>query len=247
MTYAFSIKPQTYMAFDSEEVLIDQCKEWGLLSEKATKSKTFYYKGNGLNVPCSIIGLVDDMTAVIQLDNGQQHCIHPSYLKEMQAASYGSRSSAAAEPQAERTMETPAQDDEGAVAEVSQERQAPISEASATEQPKAKATRTRTPKIELPEGKVKLSATVKEFTTVPNHFSDNDDEIVVYEAVSITETEPEVALGEAWSSYSATLKKQELEVGDQLTFEAKIVKKKLTKHPVPYKINNPAKIKKTAD
>ncbi|MNR64158.1 hypothetical protein D3C85_1867030 [compost metagenome] len=51
-------------------------------------------------------------------------------------------------------------------------------------------------------------------------------------------------MGEAWSSHSATLKKQELEIGDVITFEAKIVAKKLTKHPVAYKINNPAKIKK---
>lgn len=29
---------------------------------------------------------------VIQLDNGQKHCIHPSYLKEMQASSYSARS-----------------------------------------------------------------------------------------------------------------------------------------------------------
>ncbi|UUZ90153.1 hypothetical protein LJK87_29750 [Paenibacillus sp. P25] len=89
---------------------------------------------------------------------------------------------------------------------------------------------------------MKMKATVKEFATVPNHFSDNDDEVVIYEAVAITE--PETELGTAWSSYSATLKKLELNIGDTLTFEAKVIAKKLTKHPVPYKINNPAKIQK---
>ena len=68
---------------DNEDELIEKCQEWGLLSGKATKLKTFYYKGNGLNMPCTIIGYVDHMAAVIKLDNGQKHCIHPSYLKEM--------------------------------------------------------------------------------------------------------------------------------------------------------------------
>jgi hypothetical protein len=88
-----------------------------------------------------------------------------------------------------------------------------------------------------------MSAVVKEFTTVPNHFSDNDDEVIIYEAVTITEPDV-IDVGEAWSSHSATVKKQELEVGDVITFEAKIIKKKLTRNPVPYKINNPSKIQK---
>ncbi|MDF2662579.1 MAG: hypothetical protein K0Q94_5370, partial [Paenibacillus sp.] len=92
------------------------------------------------------------------------------------------------------------------------------------------------------EDKVKMTATVQEFTTVPNNFSDNDDEVIIYEAVSITD--PEIEVGVAWSSHSATLKKLGLAVGDTISFEGKIVAKKLTKHPVPYKINNPAKIQK---
>lgn len=92
MTYAFMIEPQDFIALDNEDELIEKCQEWGLLSGKATKLKTFYYKGNGLNMPCTIIGYVDHMAAVIQLDNGQKHCIHPSYLKEMQASSYSARS-----------------------------------------------------------------------------------------------------------------------------------------------------------
>ena len=66
--------------------------------------------------------------------------------------------------------------------------------------------------------------------------------MVIYEDVTLVEQAAE--LGTAWSSHSATLKKFELEVGDRITFEGKIVAKKLTKHPVPYKINNPGKIQK---
>lgn len=91
MVYAFTIQPGIYHAFEDEAEQIEQCKEWGLLSGKATKTKAFFYKGNGLNVPCTIVGYTDRMTAVIEFDNKQQHCIHPSYLKEMQAANYGQR------------------------------------------------------------------------------------------------------------------------------------------------------------
>ena len=100
MTYAFTIEPPEYYALDNEQELMAKCQEWGLISAKATKLTTFYYKGDGLNLPCTILGFVDHMTAVIELDNGQKHCIHPSYLKEMQASGYSTRglSGAAAEP-----------------------------------------------------------------------------------------------------------------------------------------------------
>ena len=97
MDYAFAIQPAAFTRFDDESELIDQCKEWGLVSEKAVKSKAFFYKGNSLNVACTIVGYVDPMTAVIELDTQQLHCIHPSYLKEMQAANYSQRGAALAE------------------------------------------------------------------------------------------------------------------------------------------------------
>ncbi|PQP85340.1 hypothetical protein C0Q44_04465 [Paenibacillus sp. PCH8] len=285
MTYAFMIEPQDFIALENEDELIEKCQEWGLLSAKATKLKTFYYKGNGLNMPCTIIGYVDHMAAVIQLDNGQKHCIHPSYLKEMQASSYNARSIGTAG--SDRTIDTsttakteqeipldvatatdtlvdldemPADLDEddsddtdpddlssglkGDPDGLVEEYIGPQSGAASESKPKAKtASKSKAVKVDLPEGKVKISAVVKEFTTVPNHFSDNDDEIIIYEAVTITEPDV-IDIGEAWSSHSATIKKQELEVGDVLTFEAKIIKKKLTRNPVPYKINNPSKIQK---
>lgn len=50
-----------------------------------------------------------------------------------------------------------------------------------------------------------MVATVKEFTTIPNHFSDNDDEVVIYENTAVVE--PEIEIGDAWSSHSATMKR----------------------------------------
>lgn len=257
MVHAFVIEPGTYTAFENEAAEIEKCKEWGLLSEKASKTKAFYYKGNGLNLACSIIGFVDKMVAVIEFENKQKHCIHPSYLKEMQASNYGQKLSAATDEAAgpetveAETVATETAEPEAVEAETPQKEAAPEKNAE-TEEPKAeeapkgkeKKEKAQKQKLQLPEEKVKMTATVKEFTTVPNNFSDSEDEVIIYEAVSIIE--PETEIGAAWSSHSATLKKLELNVGDTITFECKIIAKKLTKHPVPYKINNPSKIEKAA-
>ncbi|HUC91915.1 MAG TPA: hypothetical protein VMS09_07795 [Paenibacillus sp.] len=256
MVHSFIIEPAAYIAFDSEAEQIDKCKAWGLLSGKASKTKTFAYKGNGMNLTCSIIGYVDKMTAVIEFDTKQRHCIHPSYLKEMQAANYGQKLAAATEgleepesAEAEHAqtemVEPQIAEPQSVKLEAPQEAAPPVEEAKLeaeepTAEEPAKAKAKKTPKPQLPEEKVRMTATVKEFTMVPNHFSDTEDEVVIYEAVSIEQ--PETEIGTAWSSHSATLKKLELEAGDTIRFEGKIVAKKLTKHPVPYKINNPAKI-----
>jgi hypothetical protein len=253
MVHPFIIEPITYIAFENEAEQIEKCKEWSLLSEKASKSKAFFYKGNGTNLACSIVGYVDRMTAVIAFDNEQKHCIHPSYLKEMQAANYGQKSSAlteeasSSEPVESVTIEAEASLPNDIELEPQPESAAPVEEVKQQEPeaqapPKGKTKKEKAPKLQLPEEKVKMSATVKEFTTVPNNFSDTEDEVVIYEAVSIAD--PATDIGDAWSSHSATLKKFELEIGDTIHFEGKIVAKKLTKHPIPYKINNPAKIQK---
>ncbi|REE84442.1 hypothetical protein A8990_115121 [Paenibacillus taihuensis] len=261
MVHTFMIAPSTYIPFDSEDEQIQQCKEWGLLSEKASKTKHFAYKGGGLNTTCSIVGYVDKMTAVLEFDNKQQHCIHPSYLKEMQTSSFGARQAVAAEESsgeqenaaqdapaaavaAVETAETAAVHAAAAAAEADASVESAVAvEAPAAAEPKKKAPKKeKAPKLQLPVEKVKMTATVKEFTTVPNNFTEEEDEVIIYEAASIAE--PAIELGEAWSSYSATLKKLELEIGQTLTFECKIVEKKLTKHPVRYKINNPSKLQK---
>jgi hypothetical protein len=251
MQLNFIIEPGTYQAFENEEDQLNKCKDWGLLSEKAARTKAFTYKGNGVSLSCTIVGYIDDMTAVIALDNQQLHCIHPSYLKEMQAASFGQRNAAAASESASE-QEEPALETgteiEAAAPTPAPAAPAPAPEltqstaAQAEEKPKAAPKKERAPKLQLPEEKVKMTATVAEFTTVPNHFADTDDEVVIYESVKLVDTDTDV--GSAWSSHSATLKKLELAVGDTLSFEAKIAAKKLTKHPVPYKINNPSKLVK---
>lgn len=44
MVYAFTIQPGIYHAFEDEAEQIEQCKEWGLLSGKATKTKAFFIR-----------------------------------------------------------------------------------------------------------------------------------------------------------------------------------------------------------
>ncbi|MBD0384226.1 hypothetical protein [Paenibacillus sedimenti] len=243
MVHAF-IEPKTYNAFENEAAQIEKCKEWGLLSEKASKTKAFFYKGSGTNLACNIIGFVDKMTAVIEFENKQQHCIHPSYLKEMQASNYGQKPVASAEEavESEVVVEQEIQQESQQVVETASVEETKIEEPKAPSASKGSTKKEKAPKLELPEDKVKMNATVKEFTTVPNNFSDTEDEVVIYEAVSIAD--PATEVGAAWSSHSTTLKKLELAIGDTITFEGKIVAKKLTKHPVPYKINNPSKIQK---
>lgn len=280
------ITPSDYVAFEDEAETIDKCKEWGLVTPKATKMKAFYHKGTGKNIACEIVGYVDDITTVIKLETGELHLIHPSYLKEMQAASYGNKSTGTGsesrdnEATSDEGISHKAVDDEAisdeaaemdldAVAKIEEvvgekpslattvetlEGVVDISFPSEDEalspepivKPKeSKAKKAKQPKLELPVDKVKMSAKVAEFTTVPNHFSESEDEVIIYEEVKVIE--PELLIGEAWSSHSATMKKQELKVGDVLTFEAKIVAKKLTKHHVAYKINNPSKIQKNEE
>ncbi|RTE03034.1 hypothetical protein [Paenibacillus whitsoniae] len=242
MDYAFAIQPASFTRFEEEAELTQQCKVWGLISEKATKAKTFYYKRSNVSLTCSIVGYVDAMTAVIELDSNQLHCIHPSYLKEMQAASFGQRNATASEDGTAAEEAEQALTDEAEAPKPAPEKEKPKKAAAPKE---SKPKKEKAAKLQLPEEKVKMKATITEFATVPNHFTETDDEVIIYEAVSILD--PDMEIGTAWSSYSNTLKKLELAVGDTLTFECKIVAKKLAKHPVPYKINNPAKMQKVTD
>ncbi|MEH7385703.1 hypothetical protein V7147_09880, partial [Bacillus sp. JJ1521] len=86
----------------------------------------------------------------------------------------------------------------------------------------------KAPKIELPLDKVHFTASVKQFALTWNHFNEENDEVVVLENVVIQQEGP-IDIGLAWCSHSKTLKKLELEPGNNLEFDAKIVKKKLAK------------------
>jgi hypothetical protein len=223
-----------YMNFKDEEEYIQKIKEWGLLSASAKTPKyEFLYKHNNTTYTVSIKGYEANgahETAIISFSNDSLHCIHPSYLKEMQSPSFG-KDSVLKTAESESSGELP---EAGPVQEIKELKPKPKKEAK-QKSPKAA-------KIDLPAEKVSFEGVVKEFSTKYNHFNESEDEILILEKVKIIGEIP-LEIGEAWCGYSNTLKKSELEIGDSITFDAKIVDRKLNKD-IRYKINNPSKIKK---
>jgi hypothetical protein len=246
------VVPEHYTAFENEDEAVSFCKDWGLLPQKATKQKLYRYKGQNMDVPCEIVGYADLVFAVIQIGE-QLHNIHPSYLREMQTGQYGKgkpeESSEVIDGEVvdSELVDTNLVETEWIKDEVSHAvEKAESVEVKKTEKKEKKIAEkpAKEAPITLPEGKVTIEATVIEFASVPNPFSENDDEVVIFEQVSFDNNNETVALESAWSSHSNAFKKLELQIGDKLAFEAKLVPKKLSKHPVKYKINNAAKISK---
>jgi hypothetical protein len=229
-----TIPPGDFFTFADENDYAAKLREWGLITASAKNAKQeFSYKRGSSAYTVTIKGFLqtgNHETAVVAFSNDALHCVHPAYLKEMQSSSFGKVSSLESAdapkdsglPEAGEPVKAPAQAPEG-------------------EKPAEKKKR-KAPALDLPSDKVPFEAAIKEFTTKYNHFNETDEEIIVFEQVRITGENP-LEVGEAWCSYSKTLKKAELTEGNKLTFEAKIVDRKLNKD-VRYKINNPSKIKK---
>ncbi|WP_102264050.1 hypothetical protein [Mesobacillus jeotgali] len=238
-----------YEEFEDEAHYLEKVKEWGLSTKK-----DFWYKDRYQHCLVTIKGYeifgetAEFNTLVIEFPDGNLTCIHPAYLKEMQSSSFG------------KEIIPQASVDEGAAADVKKEKPkatAPAAPEANAEKPakKEKVKKEKAPKLVLPEEKVHFTATVKQFALSWNHFNEDNDEVVVFENVRIELEEP-IEVGLAWGSHSKTLKKHELEPGQQLEFDGKIVKKSLPKGKdvedesmlldvsVAYKINNPSKIAK---
>lgn len=238
-----------YEEFEDEAHYLEKVKEWGLSTKKE-----FWYKNRYQHCLVSIKGYeifgetAEFNTLVIEFPDGNLTCIHPAYLKEMQSSSFG------------KEIIAQASGDESPAVEVKKEMPkaaAPAAAEAKTEKlaKKEKVKKEKAPKLVLPEEKVHFTATVKQFALSWNHFNEDNDEVVVFENIRIEQDEP-IEVGLAWGSHSKTLKKHELEPGQQLEFDGKIVKKSLPKGKdvedesmlldvsVAYKINNPSKIAK---
>ncbi|RFU64910.1 hypothetical protein [Peribacillus glennii] len=223
-----------YLLFENEDDYLIKIKDWGLVSASAKSPKReFLYKRENTTYTVSIKGYEingSHETAVVSFSNDALHCVHPAFLKEMQSPSFGRES----------VLDIPSQTSEGELPETGERVEEPKSE-----KPKVhKQTKDKSPKkvLDLPSEKVSFEAVLEEFTTKYNHFNESEDEILILGQVRIV-TENTIEIGEAWCGYSKTLKKLELQVGDLITFDAKIVDKKLNKD-IRYKINNPSKITK---
>jgi hypothetical protein len=228
------VKPEQYTAFKNEDEAMDFCKDWGLLPQKATKQKEYRYKGQNMDVSCEIVGYADLVFAVIQIGD-QLHNIHPSYLREMQTGQFGKGKPEEDGELLEPELEELALD---AKVEIKKEKPTEKKDNKPAEKPAKESPLT------LPEGKLNFDATISQFASVPNPFSDTDDEVIIFEPASFSHENEVVVLESAWTSHGTGMKKLELAIGDRLTFEAKVVAKKLNKHPVKYKLNNAGKIVK---
>ncbi|WP_139785621.1 hypothetical protein [Cytobacillus gottheilii] len=233
-----------YIQLDNPEEYAEKLKEWGL---PASKSE-YWYKDRKQQYAVQIKGYEvygedhSGNTIVIEFEDGSLGCIHPAFLKEMQAGSFGKIYLS----------------DAGEAVPVKQEKTEPKSAPAKKTAPKkeSKKEQKESPKkVVLPDDKVHFTAKVKQFALSWNHFNEENDEVVVLENVTIQQDE-NIEIGLAWCSHSKTLKKWELTPGDQLEFDGKIVKKKLPQgkdaeeeflmeEAVPYKINNPSKIQKS--
>lgn len=227
-----------YHNFDSEEEYAVKGRDWGLFG-KAPK-KHFWHKNKKTQSQVAIKGyqVHKNLTVlIIEFEDGNRSSIHPSYLKEMQSSNFGKEVIPEEFTETVETVET------AGIVDISdgmiEDQVTKKEKAAPKKQNEKKETKE---KIELPLDKVKFSARVKEFTTKPNPFSDNDDEILLLEEVIVV-SEPPLVIGDAWCGYSNTLKAFGLEVGDSIAFEGKVVDKKFNKE-ILYKVNNPSKLVK---
>lgn len=223
-----------FISFNNEDEYMLKTKDWGLLSASAKSAKhEFLYKRENTTYTVTIKGYEingSHETAVVSFSNDALHCVHPAYLKEMQSPSFGRES----------VLNTQEITSSGKLPESGE----PAQESKVEKPKNQRQTKEKTAKVkvELPVDKVSFEAVVKEFSTKYNHFNENEDEILILEQVKIIGDNP-LEIGEAWCGYSNTLKKFELAIGDFITFDAKIVDKKLNKD-IRYKINNPSKLAK---
>ncbi|WP_336770009.1 hypothetical protein [Bacillus bombysepticus] len=238
-----------FIRFENEDHYIQKGQEWGLFDKNPKEQ--FLYKRDGQTYYVTIKGFEEygenssSNTLVIEFEDGNLSCILPSYLEAMQSSSFGKDSDIGED--LDETPKKPATKPKAKKTSPKEKKPAAVVPEPKTDSDKKSKTN-NDKKLALPEDKVGFTATVKAFDTVPNPFSSSnpETEVIIFEKITIN-TEPITELDYAWCGYSNTLKKAELQVGDSLDFQAKVVKKKINKKldiDVLYKINNPSKLTK---
>lgn len=222
-----------YYTFSNDEEYFDKGQEWKLFGKSAKTE--FLYKGKSYQRSVQLVGYQlhgakkEFTSLVIEFQDGNLTCIHPAHLADMQKSTFGKETigDESVKPKKKPSSTTKSKKDNA----TNEPKKKPVSK------PKEEQAK---PQFELPSDKVHFTATVKEFAKKPNPFSDSDDDILLLEKVAITGDEPK-EIGNCWCGYSKTLQKLELQEGQSIEFDAKVVKKKHEDYL--YKINNPSKIK----
>jgi hypothetical protein len=253
LTHYISPKGE-YQLFQHEDHYAEKVREWGLSSTKEVK-KEFWYKDKTYQRLVTIKGYEEFgvsntfNTLVIEFQDGHLSCIYPDYLKDMQSSNFGKeiRVNGA---EAEELLAASTQPIEKPKTESTKK----VVSHKAPQPSASKPKKEELLKLELPVEKVHFTGTVKQFALSWNHFKEENDEVVVLDQVRIDQVNP-IDVGIAWCSHSNTLKKMELQLGERIEFDGKMVKKNLPKgkeveeefmvdEPVPFKVNNPSKIVK---
>jgi len=246
-----------FLLFENNEQYIEKLKEWGL----STNKDAFWYKERTFQRLVTIKGYEvygvtgEYNTIVLEFQDGNLTCIHPSYLKEMQSPNFEKANVTESEKEKDKNVPARAKESDSGSASKQAEQELTEKKPAGKKAVNKTETKAKQAKLELPADKVHFTATVKQFALSWNNFNEENDEVVVLENVVIQQENP-IEIGLAWCSHSKTLKKFELSPGENLEFDGKIVKKKLPKgkeaeeefiveEPVPYKINNPSKINKS--
>lgn len=220
---------EDFTRFLSEEDYLEKGRLWGLFNKNAKHE--FLFKGQDLELKVKLVGyetygVTDEYhTIIIEFEDGNLSCIHPAYLKEMQSPSF------------KKVYVVGESEINGSEAkkDSSKTKEVKVS-TTAKEKPEKKEIKT----IVLPTEKSNFIGTVKEFSTKYNHFNDSEEEIVIWEKVTV-KADSDLLIGDAWCSLSKSLKAIELELGKSYQFDGKVVDKKLNKE-VKYKLNNPSKV-----
>ena len=241
-----------YQTFNDDDHYVEMLKLWGLPKGK----REFWYKTADYKRIVQIVGYEEfgktdtHYTLVIKYSDGNLSCIRPDYLKEMQSASFAKKGALG---ESREASDTSSEEAETPAKPVPAKPKASASTVNKVQKETTK--KEKQTSVDLPEDKVSMTGQVKQFAHSWNHFADRNDVVVIFENVTIDLDEP-INLEYAWCSYSKTLEKQEIAVGDTLQFDGKVVKKSVPKGKdvedeayvlnvsVPYKINNPSKIKK---
>lgn len=231
-----------YQMFKDTEEMIEKTREWGINSQTGVK-ETFWYKKKNNKIEVKIVGLqkigISEQVeiAVIEFPSGDESCILPAYLKEMQSNKFGKE-------------EVSEQDEE--VKEKKEPKKSKKEKTVVNKKEKAEKKPKENKQVELdlkvdmedfknkvPTEKVKLEFVVERFDTLYNPFNDKEDPVMILKDVRIEDNDFEIE--KLWCSVSKTIEKHGIEEGQKISCEGKIVLKNYKKE-VQYKLNNPSKI-----
>lgn len=228
-----------YQLFKDTTEMIEKTREWGINSQTGVK-ETFWYKNKNEKIEVRVVGLqkrgINEQVeiAVIEFPSGDETCILPAYLKEMQSNRFGKEEITEQDEDVKVKKETKKPKKEKKEKKVVDKKEKENKQIKLDLEPKPKDLPNQ-----VPTEKVKLEFVVERFDTLYNPFNDKEDPIMILKEVMIEGNSN--GIDKLWCSVSKTIEKHNIEEGQKISCEGKIVLKNYKKE-VQYKLNNPSKI-----